>query len=105
MNNAGLIVIASLISPLRTDRDVARGIIGEDRFLEVHLAASLAVCERRDVKGLYRRARAGEVVGFTGIDAPYEEPDAPSIRIDTGVVSIENAVFELMGMIGSKLRY
>lgn len=105
MNDAGLIVIASLISPLRADRDVARGIIGDGRFLEAHLSTSLSVCEQRDVKGLYRRARAGEMVGFTGIDAPYEEPDVPAIRIDTGVTSIENAVFEIMGMVEPQLRY
>ncbi|HQP93504.1 MAG TPA: adenylyl-sulfate kinase [Thermoanaerobaculia bacterium] len=81
--DAGLIVIAAFISPYRAGREAAREAIGAARFLEVFLDAPLAVCERRDPKGLYRRARAGEIAEFTGISAPYEPPEAPALTLDT----------------------
>ncbi|SDU25512.1 adenylylsulfate kinase [Pseudomonas pohangensis] len=77
LNNAGLVSICSLISPFFRDREIAKQIIGEDRFLEVHVSTSLAECERRDVKGLYAKARAGKLVDFTGVDMTYEVPVAP----------------------------
>ena len=96
MNDAGLVVITAFISPYREDRVVAREIIGAGRFVEVYLSASLATCERRDPKGLYARARRGELAGFTGIDAPYEVPQAADIVIDTGAVSVEEATQRLL---------
>lgn len=81
--DAGLIVITAFISPYRAGREAAREAIGAARFLEVFLDAPLAVCERRDPKGLYRRARAGEIAEFTGISAPYEPPEAPALTLDT----------------------
>lgn len=82
MNDVGLVVVTSLVSPLRDDRAVARSIIGEDRFVEVYVSTSLQVCESRDPKGLYRKARRGELRDFTGVSAPYEPPPAPSLTLD-----------------------
>ncbi len=98
-NNAGLIVIVALISPYRNCRETARRIIGDDRFLEVHVATELSVCEERDIKGLYRRARAGEIPEFTGISSAYEEPEAPHLAIDTGAVDLERATEMLLRML------
>lgn len=84
MQDAGLIVLVAAISPYRQDRERARGRIAAGRFVEVFVDAPLAVCEARDPKGLYRRARAGEITGFSGIDAPYEAPEAPELRLVAG---------------------
>ncbi|MFM0039029.1 adenylyl-sulfate kinase [Paraburkholderia strydomiana] len=84
LNEQGLIVIASFISPYRRERSLARSIVGASRFVEVYVNTPVAICEARDPKELYRRARAGELRGFTGVDAPYEPPASPSIVIDTG---------------------
>lgn len=81
MNDAGLIVLTSFISPYRMDRRNAREIIGTD-FVEVYVSTPLEECEKRDVKGLYRAARAGEIFDFTGISSPYEVPENPEIVID-----------------------
>ena len=91
MNDVGLVVVTSLVSPLRDDRETARAIIGEARFVEVHVATSLQVCESRDPKGLYRKARRGEVTQFTGVSAPYEPPLAPALRIDTSSLEKDGA--------------
>ena len=91
MNEAGLIVITAFISPLREDRAMARQIIGADRFVEVHLCTSASVCEARDPKGLYARARAGQIADFTGVSAPYEAPESPAFSIDTDALPIEAA--------------
>lgn len=98
-NDAGLIVIVALISPYRSCRETARRIIGAERFLEVHVATELAVCEQRDIKGLYRRARAGEIPEFTGISSAYEEPEAPALAIDTGKVDLGEAAELLLQML------
>jgi len=92
MNQAGLIVISALISPTRDDREMARQIIGPDAFHEIYVNTALQVCERRDPKGLYRRARAGHIPGFTGITAPYEMPLQPALALDTGLMGIEPCV-------------
>lgn len=89
MNDAGLIVLAAFISPYETDRQGARDIIGEENFIEVYVSTSLEVCERRDVKGLYGKARRGEIPNFTGISSAYETPEKPEIVIDTGTQSLE----------------
>lgn len=91
MNDAGLIVITSFISPFRADREMAREIIG-DAYREIYVATSLMECERRDVKGLYRRARNGEIAEFTGITSPYEPPEHPEVRIDTTGMELEDTV-------------
>lgn len=96
MNDAGLLVVAAFISPFREDRAMARAIIGADRFVEVHLDADLATCERRDPKGLYRKARRGEIVDFTGVDAPYETPERPALTIDTANGTVEECVARVL---------
>ena len=83
MVDAGLIVIVSLISPYRAERQVARDLVGDDRFCEVFVDVPIEVAEQRDVKGLYAKARSGELPNFTGVDSPYEPPDNPSVYIDT----------------------
>lgn len=95
MNDAGLIVLTSFISPFKQDRDMARNIIGED-FVEIYISTSLEECERRDVKGLYKKARNGEIAVFTGISSPYEAPETPEIQIDTAETSVEAAVDLIM---------
>ena len=81
--DAGLITLTAFISPYREDRDAARALFEQGQFLEVYVKASLETCEARDPKGLYKKARAGEIKGFTGIDAPYEEPRNPEITLDS----------------------
>ena len=95
MNDAGLIVLTSFISPFKQDRDMARNIIGED-FVEIYISTSLEECERRDVKGLYKKARNGEITVFTGVSSPYEAPETPEIQIDTAETSVEAAVDLIM---------
>ncbi|MGC4113979.1 MAG: sulfate adenylyltransferase subunit CysN [Myxococcales bacterium] len=89
MNEAGLIVITAFISPYRADRQMAREIIGADRFVETFVDASLEVCEKRDVKGLYQKARAGELKAFTGVSDPYEAPESPELRLAAGTLDAE----------------
>lgn len=96
MNDAGLIVLVALISPYRADRERAREIIGKESFLEIHVSTSLEECEKRDVKGLYRKARQGEIPNFTGISAPFEKPEAPWAEIDTSVHTLEESVEYIM---------
>ena len=92
MVDAGLIVIVGLISPLKAERDHARSLFGKNQFKEIYLSTSLKVCEKRDVKGLYKKARAGELIDFTGIDSPYEAPEAPEIELNTENLSVDQAV-------------
>jgi len=94
-NEAGLLVITSFISPYRQDRAGAREIIGADRFVEVLVDAPLEECERRDPKGLYRKARAGQIPDFTGISAPYEAPEMPEVCLDTAASSVKELVEQL----------
>jgi adenylyl-sulfate kinase len=103
-NDAGLFVVTAFISPYREDRVAAREIIGQDRFVEVYLSASLDVCERRDPKGLYAKARAGQIAEFTGISAPYEAPIAPQMTIDTGASSLDQSVTALFDVLSDRCR-
>ncbi len=98
-NDAGLVVISAFISPYRQDRDMAREIIGRERFLEVFVDAPLELCEQRDVKGLYRRARSGEIASFTGLSAPYEPPETPALRLETTTLTEEQAVDRVMALL------
>jgi bifunctional enzyme CysN/CysC len=91
MADAGLIVITAFISPFRAEREMVRKMLPEGEFIEVHIDTPLSVAEARDVKGLYKKARAGELKNFTGIDSPYEEPEQPELRIDTTLVDPEQA--------------
>ena len=102
MVDAGLIVIAALISPLRSQREMARSLVPEGEFLEIFIDAPLAVCEARDPKGLYVRARKGELHDFTGIDSPYEAPLKPDLKIDTERLSADDAVKEILAFLRKK---
>ena len=93
--DAGLVCIAAFIAPYRADRAFARNLLQHGNFYEVYLSADIRVCEARDPKGYYRRARAGEIKNFTGIDAPYEPPEQSELTIDTGKESIETCVNQL----------
>jgi adenylyl-sulfate kinase len=101
--DAGLICIVALISPYRQDRDRARATAPVGRFLEVHVSAPLAVCEQRDPKGLYARARAGELKDFTGISAPYEAPAQPEIELPTDRLSVPECVALVRAKIAAPL--
>jgi adenylyl-sulfate kinase len=90
--DAGVICITAFISPYRADRDMARAIATADRFIEVYLNAPLSVCERRDPKGLYARARAGQIKEFTGISAPYEPPEHPEVELATDKLDVAQCV-------------
>jgi bifunctional enzyme CysN/CysC len=95
--DAGLVAIVALISPFRAERDSARAIVGPDRFVEVHVDTPLEVCETRDVKGLYARARTGEIPEFTGISSPYEPPAAPDLVLHGGREPVADSVARLLG--------
>ena len=94
--DAGMVVLTAFISPYRADRDQVRAIMPDD-FIEVFVDCPLEVCERRDVKGLYEKARAGKIPEFTGISAPYEEPLKPEITVRTGAQSVEESVAQILG--------
>jgi len=103
MVDAGLIVITAFISPFRAERAMARGLVGEGEFIEIHVDTPLEVAETRDVKGLYRKARRGELANFTGIDSPYEEPENPELRVNTVSATPEQCaeqVIERMRQLG-----
>jgi adenylyl-sulfate kinase len=97
--DAGAICIVAFISPYRADRERARAAAGERRFFEVYVKSTVATCERRDPKGHYRRARAGQIKDFTGVDAPYEAPERPAIVIDTETKDIDACVSELLAFV------
>jgi bifunctional enzyme CysN/CysC len=96
MVGAGLVVLVSFISPFRSERRMAREMVDDGEFCEVFVDTPLAVAEQRDVKGLYGKARRGELTNFTGIDSPYEAPEAPEIRIDTTATSPEEAAQQVV---------
>lgn len=104
LNDAGLVVICTLISPLARDRQAARSIIGEDRFCEIYMATPLAVCEGRDAKGLYKKARSGEIPDFTGVSAPYEPPQKPALVLSAETVSVSDCVKSVLEEIIPRLR-
>ena len=99
MLESGLIVMTAFISPFNKDRNEARKLISNDDFIEVYCKASLDVCEARDVKGLYKRARAGEIKNYTGIDSPYEEPENPELTINTNDETLDNSVSKILSFL------
>ena len=101
MLESGLIVMTAFISPINKDRRDARKLISDDDFIEIYCKASLETCETRDVKGLYKRARAGEIKNYTGIDSPYEAPESPELTIDTDNQSLEESVSTILGFLES----
>lgn len=94
--DAGLIAITAFISPFRADRDMVRSLVGPDEFFEVYVRAPLDVCEQRDPKGMYKKARAGVIKQFTGIDSPYEEPLKAELIVDTAAQSLEQSTKQLL---------
>ena len=90
--DAGIIVLTAFVSPFRVDRENARSLVGENDFIEIYCSANLSVCETRDTKGLYAKARNGEIKDFTGISSPYEDPQSPELKIDTGNLEIDKCV-------------
>lgn len=103
IHHAGLVVLGAFISPYEIDRAHIKEIVGEDNFVEVYVSTSLEVCEKQDVKGLYKKARAGKIKDFTGVDAPYEVPQNPSIEIDASKYTIEEASALVLAYIEPKL--
>ena len=100
----GIVTLATFISPTREIRGMARDIIGEEDFMEVFIATPLEECEKRDVKGLYARARKGEIKEFTGISSPFEEPEDPDVRIDTSCLSLEESVRQIAAAVMPRIR-
>ena len=94
--DAGLIVMTAFISPFRAERKLARDIVEAGEFIEVHLSTSLEVCEERDPKGLYKKARAGKIPHFTGIDSAYEAPEKPELKIDTGAKNLQACTEQIL---------
>ena len=100
--DAGIISITAFISPYRDDRDAVRKLLNEGEFIEVYVKCPLDVCEERDTKGLYKKARVGEVKDFTGISAPYEEPHNPELTIDTSRLSVEESTRVVLNYLEEK---
>ncbi len=94
--DSGVIALTAFISPFRSDRDAVRALVEDGDFIEIYCKCDLDVCEERDVKGLYKKARAGEIPEFTGINSPYEEPLNPEIVVDTAAQSIEESVEQVI---------
>lgn len=102
---SGIIVINCFVSPTKQIRDLAKSIIGEEDFIEVYINASIETCEKRDTKGLYKKARNGEIKNFTGIDSPYEIPENPGIEIKSELCSVEQAVNKIIETILPKIKH
>ena len=100
--DSGVIVLSAFISPFRSDRDAVRGLLGEGDFIETYIECDLSVCEERDVKGLYKKARAGEIPEFTGINSPYEEPQNPEITVNTADNTIEESVEQVIAVLKAR---
>lgn len=104
MVDAGIVTLASFVSPYIKDRDDVKHIVGSDNYIEVYVNTPIEECERRDVKGLYKKARAGEILNFTGINAPYEAPRNPDIEINTTAMTIEESTSFIISKIKHKLK-
>jgi adenylylsulfate kinase len=100
--DAGVIVSTAFVSPYTADRDLVRALVPEGEFVEIYVAASLEVCETRDTKGLYKKARAGEIKNFTGISDPYEAPENPELTVDTGGQTLDESAEVVLNYLESK---
>lgn len=105
LSDNGLVVIAAFVSPFSKDRNLVKKTVGEENFIEIFVQTSIEECERRDVKGLYSKARKGDLKNFTGIDSPYENPINPDLIIDTEKTSIEDSVQLLCTLVLSKIQF
>ena len=103
--DAGMVTITAFISPLKEDREEAKKIIGGENFVEIFVNTPLAICEERDVKGLYKKARAGEITNFTGVNSPYEAPENPDFEIRTVQESVEEVVERLFQFLLQELKF
>ena len=92
MLDAGLVVLAAFVSPLKSQRLRIRELVGENRFMEIYVNTPLEVCEQRDIKGLYKKARAGEIAHFTGVSATYEAPEFPDVTLDTSTMNVDLSI-------------
>ena len=99
---AGIIVLTAFISPYRADRERVRGMVEHGEFIEIYCDASIEVCEARDVKGMYKKARAGQIVEFTGISSPYEAPENPELILNTGRLELEACVQQVIGQLDQR---
>jgi adenylylsulfate kinase len=102
--DAGMVTLASFVSPYQKDRDDIKKIVGSTNFIEVYVNTPLETCELRDVKGLYKKARTGEIKNFTGINAPYEAPKDPTLEINTEQLRVDQSVIKIMDVINKKLK-
>ncbi len=102
--DAGIVVLTAFISPFKEDRQAAKDLVGEENFIEVFVECPLEVCEARDVKGLYAKARRGEIPNFTGITSPFEEPENPTIKVNTADNALEDCLKQLINKILPKLK-
>ncbi len=100
--NAGIITITAFVSPFISDRNKVRKIVGSEDFIEVYCAADIKVCEKRDTKGLYKKARLGQIKDFTGISSPYEAPQNPEIVVDTGSLDLKASVEKVISYLNKK---
>jgi len=105
MLDAGIVVLSAFISPFKNDRDQVKKIVGAKNYIEIFVDTPIEICEQRDVKGLYKKARAGEVKNFTGIDSPYERPENPDITIPTHQMSVDESLDLLLKLIEPKIRH
>lgn len=100
--DAGVIVLTAFISPYKSDRQLVRNMVTHNEFFEIHCNAPLAICEQRDIKGLYRKAREGKITDFTGISAPYETPDNPELVVDSGTKSIDECTAQVIQLLNAR---
>ncbi|MBX2966906.1 MAG: adenylyl-sulfate kinase [Cyclobacteriaceae bacterium] len=101
--DSGIVVLSAFISPFKADREQVKAIVGERNYIEVFVSTPLEICEQRDVKGLYKKARSGEVKNFTGIDSPYETPDAPDLVVKTNELNIDQSVELLLNYVEPRI--
>jgi adenylyl-sulfate kinase len=102
--DSGIIVLSAFISPFNADREQVKEIVGKNNYIEIFVDAPLEVCEQRDVKGLYKKARAGEVKNFTGIDSPYEKPLKPDVTIPTHTMSVDESLTLLLDVVKPRIK-
>jgi len=99
---AGVITLTAFISPFRKDRERVRSLVPPESFIEIHCHCPLFICEQRDVKGLYRRARTGKIPAFTGISPPYEAPDCPELVVETGACTVDEGVAKILSLLEAR---
>ena len=103
MMDAGMVVMTAFISPYKREREMARSLIGNDHFIEVYVNTSIETCEQRDVKGLYKQARAGKIPNMTGINSPYEKPESAEYVVDTSVNLVDGIVLDLLRFVAPRI--